>query len=220
MSTVSSGLYATLGIAQDATDDEIKKAYRKLAMQWHPDKNPDNKQAEEIFKRVAEAYSVLSDPVQRQAHDAGDAHEHAGFSRTNADDLFAEFFNGGDPFAEAACWRDGMGDVCTTRTEISGGSCKRITTRTTNTPRADGSVLVCTEKIVEHQDGRAMGKREVTSESKVVHPLQEGTEHMRDSAASAQEAGAQAEGPPDLTEEEKDYQKWLASQGSGDSYWN
>ena len=55
-----------------------------------------------------QAYSVLSDPVQRQAHDAGDAHEHAGFSRTNADDLFAEFFNGGDPFAEVSVLLDNL----------------------------------------------------------------------------------------------------------------
>ena len=55
-----------------------------------------------------QAYSVLSDPAQRQAHDAGDASQHAGFSRTNADDLFAEFFNGGDPFAEVSVLLDSL----------------------------------------------------------------------------------------------------------------
>lgn len=48
--------YATLGVARSASDDEIKKAYRKLAMKYHPDRNPDNKEAEEKFKEVQKAY--------------------------------------------------------------------------------------------------------------------------------------------------------------------
>ena len=61
--------YEVLSISKTATDDEIKKAYRKLAMKYHPDRNPDNKEAEEKFKEVNEAYAVLSDAQKRAAYD-------------------------------------------------------------------------------------------------------------------------------------------------------
>ena len=61
--------YADLGVASDASADDIKKAYRKLAAQLHPDRNPGDAQAEERFKRVSEANSVLSDPAKRQEYD-------------------------------------------------------------------------------------------------------------------------------------------------------
>ena len=53
--------YEVLGVDKNASADDIKRAYRKLAVKYHPDKNPDNKEAEEKFKEAAEAYSVLSD---------------------------------------------------------------------------------------------------------------------------------------------------------------
>lgn len=62
--------YATLGVAQDASEEEIKKAYRKLARKWHPDKNPGDEAAEQKFKEVGEAHQVLADPEQRQQYDA------------------------------------------------------------------------------------------------------------------------------------------------------
>ncbi len=63
--------YKTLSVDKKASDEEIKKAYRKLARQYHPDKNPGDAQAEERFKEIQEAYSVLSDPDKRKRYDAG-----------------------------------------------------------------------------------------------------------------------------------------------------
>ncbi len=63
-------LYDVLGVPKTATQEEIKRAYRRLARQWHPDKNPDNPEAEERFKEIQAAYDVLSDPEKRKRYDA------------------------------------------------------------------------------------------------------------------------------------------------------
>ncbi len=63
--------YATLGVAQNASQDEVKKAYRKLARKHHPDRNPGDEQAEARFKEISQAYDVLGDPDKRKQYDAG-----------------------------------------------------------------------------------------------------------------------------------------------------
>ena len=61
--------YDLLGVSRDATADDLKKAFRQLAMKYHPDRNPDNKESEEKFKEINEAYSCLSDPQKRAHYD-------------------------------------------------------------------------------------------------------------------------------------------------------
>lgn len=94
-------LYQVLGVARDATDETIKKAYRKLARKLHPDVNPGDTAAEERFKLVSQAYSVLSDPDKRKAYDEfGEVSLEAGFDAEKARQMREQFgarFGGGFP---------------------------------------------------------------------------------------------------------------------------
>ena len=99
--------YEVLGVSRSATEEEIKKAYRKLAVKFHPDKNPGDKTAEEKFKEIGEAYEVLDDPQKRAAYDqyghaafdprarASRAGGFGGGSFHDPFDIFREVFGGG-----------------------------------------------------------------------------------------------------------------------------
>ncbi|MAT84377.1 MAG: molecular chaperone DnaJ [Gammaproteobacteria bacterium] len=107
--------YEVLGVSRDAADGDIKKAYRRLAMKFHPDRNPDDDTATERFREASEAYEVLSDPQKRQAYDqfghagvdGSGAGMGAGFAGGSFSDIFSDVF--GDIFGAAGGRGRGVG---------------------------------------------------------------------------------------------------------------
>jgi molecular chaperone DnaJ len=126
--------YEILGVSKSASKEEIKKAYRKVALQFHPDRNPDDKSAEDKFKEAAEAYEVLSDDEKKARYDR---FGHAGMSgaggfgggNMNMEDIFSQF---GDIFGEGNPFESFFG----------GGGGRRRRTRGTGTPGSNLRVRV------------------------------------------------------------------------------
>lgn len=138
--------YNTLGVKQDADQDEIKKAYRKLALKFHPDRNPGDKHSEDKFKECAEAYEVLYDPEKRKLYDAygeeglnarGVHHGFRGFQ-----DIFSSFseifgnqgfggfgFGDGSTHRRVRKGRDLKHEISVTLDEIASGSKRKIKVR-------------------------------------------------------------------------------------------
>ncbi len=141
--------YEVLGVAKTASDDEIKKAYRKIAIKYHPDRNPGNQEAEEKFKEAAEAYDVLRDPQKRQQYDQfgfdgpqGGFGGFGGGAGMNMDDIFSMF---GDIFGGHASGF-GFGGGNTTR-QYQGGDL-RVRVKLTLQEIATG----VTKKFKIHKD--------------------------------------------------------------------
>ena len=105
-------LYKVLGVDKKASEDEIKKAYRKLARKYHPDRNPDDKEAEEKFKEISAAHDILADPEKRKEYDEAD--QFGGFGA-----------GGGNPFAGGGAQAGGfsadLGDIFSTLFNRGGG---------------------------------------------------------------------------------------------------
>ncbi|HOM87939.1 MAG TPA: DnaJ domain-containing protein, partial [Spirochaetota bacterium] len=97
MATTKRDYYEVLGVPKNATEDEIKQAYRKLALKFHPDRNKGSKEAEEKFKEATEAYEVLRDPKRRAQYDKFGHEGVAGFegfgrgAYTDFSDIFGDF---------------------------------------------------------------------------------------------------------------------------------
>src|SRR5260370_6637950 len=115
-----SDYYETLSVSRDASDQELKTSYRKLAMQYHPDRNPDDPAAEERFKECSEAYQVLSDPEKRAAYDR---YGHAAFSGGGGGG--SPFTGGG--FTGAQDLGDIFGDLFGEMFNMGGGGGRKAT---------------------------------------------------------------------------------------------
>lgn len=144
--------YEVLGVSKQASDDEIKKAYRKIAIKYHPDRNPGNKEAEEKFKEAAEAYDVLRDAQKRQQYDQfgfdgpqGGGFGFGGGAGMSMDDIFSMF---GDVFGGHGGGFGFSGFGGGARTQQYQGSDLRIKTRLSLQEIATG----VTKKFKVHKD--------------------------------------------------------------------
>lgn len=160
--------YEILGVAKSSTPDEIKKAYRKLAMQFHPDKNPGDKEAEEKFKAAASAYEVLSNADKRARYDR---FGHAAFSGggggqgfQNAEDIFANFSDiFGDFFGQS------FGGQARGRGRRSSGPARGSDLRYVAELELKDAILG-TEREVEFETDESCGECDGSGAKKGTHP--------------------------------------------------
>ncbi|MBN8705070.1 MAG: molecular chaperone DnaJ [Bacteroidetes bacterium] len=166
--------YEVLGLNKSATQDELKKSYRKLAMQYHPDRNPGNKEAEDKFKEAAEAYEVLSDADKRAkydrfGHQAFQAGGGAGFGPQGFNDIndifsaFGDIFgNGGSPFDD-----------------IFGGGRQRGRARSTGEPGSDLKLRLSLtlEEVAAGVEKKLKLKKYIQCESCSGNGAEKGSDH-------------------------------------------
>ncbi len=112
---VNDDLYEILGVNKDATEAEIQRAYRKLALKYHPDRNPDDASAAKQFKKASEAYEILKDPEKRSLYDSGGmsgVQQQSGFEGFDDNeeilsrygDLFGDLFGNRTQTLRPTCW--------------------------------------------------------------------------------------------------------------------
>jgi molecular chaperone DnaJ len=159
--------YEVLGVSKSASEAELKKAYRKKAIQFHPDKNPGNKEAEENFKEAAEAYEVLSNPEKRQRYDQ---FGHAGMGGAagggfgggmNMEDIFSHF---GDIFGGGSFFGGGFGGGGRGSQRVNRGSNLRVKVKLTLKEIAEGvEKKIKVKKYVECNSCNGSGAKDGSS---------------------------------------------------------
>lgn len=160
--------YEVLGVAKSASETEIKKAYRKKAIQYHPDKNPDDKQAEENFKEAAEAYEVLSNSEKRQRYDqfghagmSGSAGGGYGGGGMNMEDIFSHF---GDIFGGGGFGGGGFSSGGRSSRRVNRGSNLRVKVKLTLQEISEGvEKKIKVKKQVECKSCNGSGAKDGSS---------------------------------------------------------
>jgi|EP01029_Cantina_marsupialis_P027149 molecular chaperone DnaJ len=165
--------YEVLGVSKSASEAELKKAYRKKAIQFHPDKNPDNKEAEESFKEAAEAYEVLSSPEKRQRYDqyghagvGGAAGGGFGGGGMNMEDIFSHFGDifGGGGGGGSSFFGGGFGGGGRSSQRVNRGSNLRVKVKLTLQEIAEGvEKKIKVKKHIECNSCKGSGAKDGSS---------------------------------------------------------